>query len=68
MSRASNRLVVEAVIMPETKGFSRATRDKIIVRENNQIGKRLWIIFTLSRACFFFSSGRHFANRLWQAA
>ncbi len=30
---------VEAVIMHEIKGFSRAIRDKIIVRENNQIAK-----------------------------
>ncbi len=29
VSRASNRLAVEAVIMHETKGFSHAIRDKI---------------------------------------
>ncbi len=39
MSRVSNCLVAEAVIMRETKGFSCAIRDKIIVRENNQITK-----------------------------
>ncbi len=32
---------VEVVIMHETKGFSRAIRDEVIVRENNQITKRV---------------------------
>ncbi len=35
VSRISNRLVVKAVIMHETKGFSPAITDKKIVRENN---------------------------------
>ncbi len=41
MSRISNNLAVGAVIMHETKGFSRAIRDKITVQENNQIAKCL---------------------------
>ncbi len=41
VSRISNCLSVEAVIMDETKGFSRVIRDKIIERENNRITKRL---------------------------
>ncbi len=41
VSRFSNHLTVEAIIMHEVKGFSRAIRDKIIVRENNRIMKRL---------------------------
>ncbi len=40
VSCVSNCLVVEAEIMHETNGFSRAIRDKIIVRENNRITKR----------------------------
>ncbi len=40
-SRISNHVTVEAVIIHETKGFSHAIRDKIIVRENNQLGKCL---------------------------
>ncbi len=36
-SRVSNCLTVEVVIMHETKGFSHAIRDKIIVRGNNRI-------------------------------
>ncbi len=49
MSHILNRLAVETVIMLETKGFSLAIKDKIIVRENNQIAKHLYLIFTLSR-------------------
>ncbi len=56
VSRISNCLAVEAVIMHETKRFSHAIRDKISVQENNRIVKRLLIIFTLSRACPFFLS------------
>ncbi len=41
VSRISNRLVVEAVIMHETKKFSHTIKDKIIVWENNRIAKRL---------------------------
>ncbi len=37
----SNHLAVEAVIMHKMKGFPRATRNKIIVRENNRIAKCL---------------------------
>ncbi len=36
-----SHLVVEVVIMHQTKRFPRATRDKIIIRENNWIAKRL---------------------------
>ncbi len=39
VSRFLNRLAIESVIMHETKGLSRAIRDKIIVRENNRIAK-----------------------------
>ncbi len=35
ISHVLNHLMVEAVIMHETKGFCHATKDKIIVRENN---------------------------------
>ncbi len=41
VSYVSNHLAVEADIMYEAKGFSHAIRDKIIVRENNRISKRL---------------------------
>ncbi len=41
VSRISNHLVVEAVIMHAAKEFSHAIRDKIIVRENNLIVKRV---------------------------
>ncbi len=60
--RVWNHLVVEAVIMHETKGFSRAIRDKIIVRENNRIAKCVQLIFTLSRTRpFFLTSFSHLA-------
>ncbi len=36
-----NHLVVEAVIMHETKGFSRAIWDKITVEKENRIAKHL---------------------------
>ncbi len=39
VSSVSNRRVVEAVIMHETKGFSHAIRDKTIVQENNRTAK-----------------------------
>ncbi len=39
VSRFSNCLVVKAVIMHETTGFSHVVKDKIIVRENNPIAK-----------------------------
>ncbi len=55
LSRISNRLVVEAVIIHEAKGFSRAISNKIIVRENNRITKCLLIIFMLPHVCPFFS-------------
>ncbi len=62
MSHVLNRLAVEAVIMHETKWFSRAIRDKIIAWKNNQIAKRVWLIFKLSRACpFFLISFSHLA-------
>ncbi len=58
----SNCLSVESVIMRETKEFSRAIRDKIIVRENNRIAKCVELIFALSRACsFFLASFSHLA-------
>ncbi len=40
VSRVSNHLAVEAIIIHETKGFSRAIMDKIIVEENNRIAKQ----------------------------
>ncbi len=55
MSHVSNHLTVEAVIMLETNGFSRAIRDKIIIRENNRIAKCTKLIFTLFRALSFSS-------------
>ncbi len=55
MPRISNHLMVEAVIMHETKGFSCAIRARITVRENNRIAKRVWLIFTLTHASPFFS-------------
>ncbi len=36
-----NHLMVEVVIMYEAKRFSRAIKDKIIVRKYNQIAKRV---------------------------
>ncbi len=54
MSHMSNPLVVEAVIMHETKGFSCALRDKRIVRENNRIVECVQLIFMLSCARIFF--------------
>ncbi len=39
VSCVSNHLAVEVLIMHETKGFSLAIRDKIILQENNQITK-----------------------------
>ncbi len=41
VSHVSNHLTVEAVIIHEIKGFSRAIRDKIIVQENNRIAKHV---------------------------
>ncbi len=64
MSCISNHPVVEAVIIHKTKGFSRAMKDQIIVWVNNRIAKRVWLIFTLSRArCFFFASLMFFLSR-----
>ncbi len=38
VSHVSNHLAVEVIIMHETKGFSRAIRDKLLIeQENNQI-------------------------------
>ncbi len=42
VSCTSNHLVLEAVIMHETKGFSRKIGNKIIVRKNNRIAKRVY--------------------------
>ncbi len=58
-SHVSNHRVVDVQIVHETKGFSSAKRDKMVVRENNQIAKHLWIIFMLSNAHPFFSRDSH---------
>ncbi len=57
VSRISNHLAIEAVIMHETKGFSHVISDKIIVREKIEANFHL-----ISCAAFF--SRKFLASRM----